>query len=79
MNQAKLQEIEKNDNFTFPLTEKERKQLHREQFEEQIRQTKIRQSICPVCNNKLVRGKRDKKKDYKRLWDCLFCNKTHFA
>ena len=29
--------------------------------------------ICPYCEGKLVRGKKDKKNDYKRSWSCNKC------
>lgn len=28
---------------------------------------------CPFCQGKLVRGKKDKKNDYKRTWTCSKC------
>lgn len=59
------------------LTPEER-QANTERYErlqeERRIKTLIIQNICPSCENKLVRGKKDKKKDYKRDWKCGSCN-----
>lgn len=34
----------------------------------------ICRGICPKCNSKLIRGKKDKKNGYKRTWRCESCN-----
>jgi predicted SprT family Zn-dependent metalloprotease len=35
----------------------------------------MNQGKCPDCLGKLIRGKKDKKNDYKRAWRCEKCNK----
>lgn len=37
----------------------------------------IRQGECPECHSKLIRGKKDKKDDYKRSWFCESCDIVH--
>jgi hypothetical protein len=67
-------------NQRFKLTEEEktrRAERRRLSSEERIRQAKIIKNICPACEGKLVRGKRDKKNDYKRLWNCKDCGSSH--
>jgi uncharacterized protein with PIN domain len=36
----------------------------------------IHQGRCPDCGSKLIRGKKDKRNDYKRTWTCGECEKT---
>jgi uncharacterized protein with PIN domain len=45
--------------------------------EERLRKAKVIQNICPDCDGKLVRGKKDKKNDYKRVWTCKACGSSH--
>ncbi|MCA1026983.1 hypothetical protein LCM23_12855 [Cytobacillus kochii] len=33
--------------------------------------------ICPDCKGKLIRGKKSKKHDYKRLWKCSCCKESY--
>jgi len=48
----------------------------RETKEKQKRITAcIQQGLCPDCLGKLIRGKKDKKNNYKRTWNCVKCNK----
>lgn len=47
--------------------------------EERIRKAKVLKNICPECEGKLIRGKKDKKNDYKRMWTCKDCGKSHTA
>lgn len=54
-----------------------RKEKRRLLSEERLRKSLILQSICPSCKGKLVRGKKNKKNDYKRDWKCSECDKTH--
>jgi RNase P subunit RPR2 len=64
------------------LTEEEKiKRAERKRLssEERIRQATIIKNICPACEGKLVRGKKDKKNDYKRLWTCKDCGSSHTA
>lgn len=46
---------------------------------EQKRKGKIHKNICPDCEGKLSRGKKDKNNDYKRAWHCNLCVKSHYA
>lgn len=53
----------------------ERRKLWQEQ---KIIRAKILQNICPNCEGKLVRGKKDKTNDYKRVWACKDCESRHY-
>lgn len=44
---------------------------------ERKRQTQIRQQICPKCEGKLTRGKKNKHNGYKREWLCNECFELH--
>lgn len=33
---------------------------------------------CPNCESSLIRGKKEKKRDYKRAFLCKGCNITHY-
>lgn len=55
----------------------ERKEKRRLLEEERIRKAKIIKNICPECEGKLIRGKKDKKNDYKRIWNCESCKSSH--
>lgn len=63
-------------------TTPEERELHRQQRKlrelESIRQSKIRRHICPSCEGKLIRGKKDKKMEYKRAFHCSKCGESHF-
>jgi uncharacterized protein with PIN domain len=52
----------------------ERLRLFREERE---RKAKVIQNICPDCDGKLARGKKDKKNNYKRQWNCKDCGNSH--
>lgn len=65
-----------NSNLTKEQKE-ERAEARQKREEERIRQAKIIKGICPECEGKLVRGKKDKKKDYKRIWTCGDCGSNH--
>lgn len=60
-----------------PQERAERQKHNRLRAEERIRQSKILKNICPDCEGKLSRGKKDKKNGYKRAWVCNNCNTTH--
>lgn len=57
----------------------ERIRLESEERVRRLREIKILQSICPDCEGKLIRGKKDKKKDYKRVWSCSSCSNSHMV
>jgi hypothetical protein len=38
----------------------------------------IRKGVCPSCQGKLTRGKKDKQMEYKRQWVCTPCDKIHY-
>ncbi|RYI30568.1 hypothetical protein EVU96_09130 [Bacillus infantis] len=62
------------------LTEEEkaeRKERRRLLEEQRVRKALVLKSICPDCEGKLIRGKKDKKNDYKRSWDCSNCGLSH--
>lgn len=54
-----------------------RKERRRMDLEERRRRSAIIQNICPSCKAKLVRGKKNKKNDYKRDWHCTGCATIH--
>lgn len=54
-----------------------RKEERRKASEERLRQAQIIQNVCPFCEGKLIRGKKDKKNNYKRSWQCSNCRRTH--
>lgn len=62
--------------YTKEEKENIRKNLE-EKNQERKRTNKIISSICPTCDGKLIRGKKDKKNDYKRIWKCKECNQEH--
>ena len=45
--------------------------------EERLRKAHIIRGVCPSCKSKLIRGKKDKKNDYKRVWTCTKCSDIH--
>jgi hypothetical protein len=55
----------------------ERAETRRRLSEQRVRHAKIIQNICPGCEGKLVRGKKDKKNNYKRTWNCRDCGSSH--
>jgi len=72
--------IAANANANSKLTQEEKvqRQERRRLLEEQrIRHVKIVKNICPDCDGKLSRGKKDKKNDYKRSWNCMECGTDH--
>lgn len=70
--------IAANQNSKLSPEEKaEREEKRRIQSEQRIRQAKVIKNICPDCEGKLIRGKKDKKNNYKRIWTCKDCGNTH--
>lgn len=58
--------------------EKARREHEREAARlERVRQAQIIQNVCPTCEGKLARGKKNKKNEYKRDWKCEACGDTH--
>lgn len=65
-------------NAKLPEEERERRKQEREAArQERIRQAQIIQNVCPSCEGKLIRGKKDKRNDYKRVWNCFNCGSQH--
>jgi hypothetical protein len=65
-------------NASLTPEEKAERRSKREELEKKRRLvTMVRQGICPICGSKLHRGKKDKKNDYKRSWDCTTCGSIH--
>jgi hypothetical protein len=58
------------------LTDEER-QANKARFKALQEERRIKACIvsgtCPSCQSKLIRGKKDKKNDYKRKWTCIGC------
>lgn len=73
---------ESNKRLNAKYSKEEREELNRkmeQHREEEARKCLIHQSICPSCNAKLIRGKKDKRNEYKRKWECTACDTTHYA
>lgn len=71
-----------NRNFNEKYTKEEQLEmkLKREAIrKEEVRCSYIRQGICPSCEGRLIRGKKNKRNDYKRSWDCKECNEMHLV
>jgi transposase-like protein len=59
----------------LPIAEQERIRKERADREERNRvEWFVRQGKCPYCESKLIRGKKDKNNDYKRVWHCPTCD-----
>jgi len=70
----------RNYNGKYTKEEKEIMRQEREAIKiEEFRCSQVRQGICPSCKGKLIRGKKDKRNDYKRLWDCKECKEKHLV
>lgn len=41
--------------------------------EMRVRKAKVMNNICPDCEGKLSRGKKEKKLNYERTWKCNSC------
>lgn len=48
-----------------------------ERRDEEVRQARILKNSCPDCSGKLMRGRKQKKNDYKRTWRCADCENIH--
>lgn len=71
-----------NRNFNEKYTKEQQLEMkqNREAIrKEEVRCANIRQGICPSCEGKLIRGKKDKRNNYKRSWDCKECKEMHLA
>ncbi|PLR72245.1 hypothetical protein [Bacillus sp. UMB0728] len=57
-----------------PQEKAERNERRRIREEQRVKRAKVINGICPVCDEgKLIRGKKEKKAGYKRLWTCGSC------
>lgn len=71
-----------NRNYNEKYTKEERERMRQEREairNEEIRCSHIRSGICPSCEGKLVRGKKDKRHNYKRSWECKECKEVHLV
>lgn len=71
-----------NKNYNEKYTEEERRKMKEDREairREEIRCSGVRQGICPSCNGKLIRGKKDKRNNYKRSWECKECEEVHLV
>ena len=57
-----------------PEERAERNRIYEEYRKKQRISAFIQQGTCPNCSSKLIRGKKDKKNDYKRMWTCKSCD-----
>lgn len=62
-----------------PKERADRKEESRIKSEQREKRAKVIKNICPDCNGKLSRGKKDKKNNYKRFWTCKDCGNSHSA
>jgi len=53
------------------VEERERESEKREKM--RIRKAKVMNNICPDCDGKLSRGKKEKELNYERTWKCGCC------
>jgi len=53
------------------VEERERESEKREEM--RIRKAKVMNNICPDCDGKLSRGKKEKELNYERTWKCGCC------
>lgn len=61
---------------TLTKEERMKRKVRREKMEQlRILKTKILNNICPECDGKLMRGKKEKKYNYQRIWTCKECSK----
>lgn len=62
---------------------KEEREIMRQEREaarlEEVRCTQVRQGICPTCKGNLIRGKKSKRNNYKRSWECKDCEEIHLV
>ena len=71
-----------NRNYNEKYTKEEKMEMRQKREAiraEEIRCSHIRQGNCPSCEGKLIRGKKDKRNNYKRSWECRDCNEMHLA
>ena len=71
-----------NRNFNEKYTKEEQLEMKQKREairKEEVRCAYIRQGICPSCKGKLIRGKKVKRNNYKRSWDCKECKEMHLA
>ena len=68
---------EKQNSKLTPEQKVEREERRHLLSQQRIRQEKIIKNICPDCEGRLIRGKKDKQNDYKRLWVCKDCGNSH--
>lgn len=62
----------------LPAEERElRKQAYESARQERFRRAQIIENVCPTCEGKLIRGKKDKRNGYKRAWKCKACSEIH--
>ncbi len=62
----------------LPKEERERIERERLKVEEATRVARVLMSgKCPGCNAKVIRGKKDKKMDYKRKFTCPKCENVY--
>ena len=74
-----LAQREENKFKALPQEEQDRITTQREHEQEYKRvNVCIQQGKCPYCEGKLIRGKKDKRNNYKRTWKCLKCNEDMF-
>lgn len=74
--------LEANRKYNEKYSKEEREKMKQEREtirREEVRRSQVRQSICPSCKSQLIRGKKDKRNNYKRSWECRECKEVHLV
>lgn len=55
----------------------EREKESKKREEMRVRKAKVMNNICPDCDGKLSRGKKEKELNYERTWKCGSCGYSY--
>lgn len=72
-----LCEAQRIESQLTPEEKTKREERRRITEETRRRKAQVLKNICPNCESKLIRGKKEKKLDYKRLWTCKECKSRY--
>ena len=76
-NKRKFEAMTPGEQQEYLRKEQEEKERIKQAEQAVIHNKYINRGYCPGCKSKLVRGKKDKKKGYKRSWYCNSCDKNY--